>query len=644
MEQLEESLLAGMEMDQRLSSGVPEAQRTDDVDFVQLAGLSKAPATEAPLSFYEKGVGDVDADLSPGIVDNEAKNEDEIVPSEADAGEAMDDSPMNAFADFSATAGDHAAGRASAPLNLAPEDGAGSSMREMLERMDTGDDGDESATDPVEDPSNVIDLKNVVEGGRGGGEYSPEPVAPVDDVVDTPSQQLDNGSSLNDIAAAFRELEEADSDTDTENPESVVGGIVDEVLDPNFPVGDPLDLAEVAGQALAAVTTTDVLDADDDDEAPEEAIYNRPMSGRRRVRKEGRKRRRRRLALAAMILVVIAGPALVIGGTMGYRHFAPRLAGPDGLFAEAQSAQADGDAREAAGLFQTFVARFPQHPRRGEAQFLAAFLTQVHTPDRLTSDMEREQAVALFEQFVRENPNHPKVARALTLMGVAQLHLKNYEEAIDILRQPELRMKDTAGALTGLRALARAYEHTGDHESAQSNYLKAASMAGNYAPNEDYSQLAELHKRLSLQEIPEGERRTHLESAIQYWNHAAQTPGLEPSERQNLQVKVKWEADQLESGNLNADSTQLPTLDDAFGAEPIAVDTPKEELPAAEPVMDPSSIPAGQAGLIRHEDVNRLLELVGEDKVKNIVQELPVDVMLQPVSEEVDAVSVTPSE
>jgi TolA-binding protein len=109
--------------DSRLSSGVPGGQRIDDLDFIQMSGITRpaeeeeiaAPPETAPdadmdpnrpVSFYEKGVADVDSSMGPGIDDTEGTAADDII------------GPSQSLDDFKSLIDDLAR---SQPVSLAPE-------------------------------------------------------------------------------------------------------------------------------------------------------------------------------------------------------------------------------------------------------------------------------------------------------------------------------------------------------------------------------------------------------------------------------------------------------------------------------------------------------------------------------------------
>jgi tetratricopeptide (TPR) repeat protein len=96
LEDIDNSFLLAMEDDERLRSGVPEQQRATDLDFIQMTGLTRRSPEEdiaaspkatpagqtvvSGLSFFEKGVADVDAEMAPRGLEQAAHLNQDIVP------------------------------------------------------------------------------------------------------------------------------------------------------------------------------------------------------------------------------------------------------------------------------------------------------------------------------------------------------------------------------------------------------------------------------------------------------------------------------------------------------------------------------------------------------------------------------------
>ena len=87
-DRIQKRLGEGSDGDPRLASGVPRDQRVSDIEFIQMSGLVRpSPPTARddldpfrPVSFFEKGVADVDADMAPGVLEDRATANQEIGP------------------------------------------------------------------------------------------------------------------------------------------------------------------------------------------------------------------------------------------------------------------------------------------------------------------------------------------------------------------------------------------------------------------------------------------------------------------------------------------------------------------------------------------------------------------------------------
>ena len=161
MERIDDEFLSGLS-DSRLESGVPEDEQAQDLEFIQMSGLtyrdtgeedasqaagSQSPQppdaasrpAEPPLTFYEKGVADVDAEMTPGIV------EDSVSPEADTIHGAEDSSPIaelrDIIADLSRDFVDSGAAsgpRAGAEKNTEPAGAQDESIREADDDPDAG--------------------------------------------------------------------------------------------------------------------------------------------------------------------------------------------------------------------------------------------------------------------------------------------------------------------------------------------------------------------------------------------------------------------------------------------------------------------------------------------------------------------------
>jgi tetratricopeptide (TPR) repeat protein len=102
LDDLEETLIDEVQEDSRLSSGTPENAADGDLDFITMTGLTTPSSMEsvadvspvepvedmnpdAPVTFYEKGVEDVDSTMVPDDTAESLGDEEELVSSTAAA-------------------------------------------------------------------------------------------------------------------------------------------------------------------------------------------------------------------------------------------------------------------------------------------------------------------------------------------------------------------------------------------------------------------------------------------------------------------------------------------------------------------------------------------------------------------------------
>lgn len=237
----------------------------------------------------------------------------------------------------------------------------------------------------------------------------------------------------------------------------------------------------------------------------------------------------------------------------GYRWVEPRLVMPERAFAEAGALAARGKYREASIKYLDFVRLHPNHPKRPEAQFEAAFVLQLLEAKSFDEAQRIQQrSLGLFEQFVNDNPNHVRTIRAQSLMGLLNYRLGRYEEAVNLLRRPDLRLRDSAAALPALRTLARTYTQLSDYDAAESMYLQAASMPKNYNADVDYHELGDMFQKRAESAQNDEERIQFQRAAIGYWTHAMREPGIDPVNKARIREKHDWLLEELPEGESDA--------------------------------------------------------------------------------------------
>lgn len=586
-----ERLGQGFEGDPRLESGVPQDQRGSDIEFIQMSGLvrpSAPPSASAPpahddldasrpVSFFEKGVADVDADMAPGVTEDPVMDGEDTRPIQQTrtAMSHLRDIIDDLTKDAPAAATDPALMAAlDAPEAVpAPEPPPPSMASTELPPAP-----EEPA--PPEAPISLDDI--LAEFGAAhpmgadaespeGPRPSPAPavdIAPVPAATETPRETVSEAPRMTRHAPVLpghaAQLAEAEK-------------LIDDL--------EPAPEAEDAAPSVAPGPRR--VDAD---ELPDEALdYKR--QGKRRHRSAGKSPVLAALARLAAGLVIVS--ALAVATYAGSLWVKQRMASPDQLFNQASRLAAKGDYAAASQMFEDFAALHPADPLRAEAQFNAAFTMQLQKPaDNDAAQEVTRQALRLFEQYCKDNPAHAKTARAQTLMGRLNFESGRYTEAVELLRNPELRLRDPASAVPALRTLARASAKMGDAEAARSYYLQAVGVQGNHSPDVDYAELGSLYQSRA-DRAEDLDKRIELQQlAIESWTHALEAPGIDPSSKQSIRSQLDVLRERLESEPGMAPA--MESLNDAAAAgdasaEPAAPSG--EAVPAAE---TPASAPAAE--------------------------------------------------
>ncbi len=651
LEAIDNSFLDAMEEDDRLRSGVPEHQRGTDLDFIQMTGLTRqalgeetSGPSEAPvqdfagadaLSFFEKGVADVDAAMTPPAFENGADQSKEILreshglnrpasasPLIADLREVIEELVREESA--SASESDEVESAGSPASEAAPEEeseiavpvtSAGSSTFEAelvpasssdaFERVPESD----SAAPPVS-PSII----RATEGGNlSHGVVSS--MDPVEWVVTEDVQEETEGregfaplvdTDIPQAAPEFSQSERPDVEhrVDLGAAEELLRALESQPREPapaesapseppglTFPVESPL----TPGLASPAQGPETDEDEDTGDER-DLSIYRQPLTKHGR-RGSGRHRSRgwRRLVSWGTRVAVV----LIIGGAGigAYVWFRPMLATPQETFERAKALQADARYADACETFQRFAEGNPDHVQHAEAQFLAAYCLQLAPADSFDAKQARNtRALDLLDRFVKDNPAHAKVPRARIRMGILDFEIGRYENAIELLQDPTLPQRDPEGALPALRTLARARLELGQYKEAASAYLQAASLTGNYTADQDYEALGDLY-RLQADHVENGDERRQLQTeAVESWTKALRMPTADPAATSKIREKRRWLSDQLGiSGDETADQVSAPKPQEKAappGPTPSQPAIPRPEAPKAEQQTTAAAVPA----------------------------------------------------
>ncbi|MFO7973802.1 MAG: hypothetical protein R6V12_04125 [Candidatus Hydrogenedentota bacterium] len=271
-----------------------------------------------------------------------------------------------------------------------------------------------------------------------------------------------------------------------------------------------------------------------------------PAEARRKSHNRNRRPRRllRYLIVASIVMAVVG--VLAIGGYQAFLLVRQQLSSPEALLAEARELVSHEDYAGAMQQYERVAQSLPRGvAERAEALFGAACSAFTWGMDGTGGKKTLEKALRLLEEFQEEFPGHRKVARAKTLQGILYLELGQPQRTIQLLRHPELRLRDPGGAVPILRTLARAHTKLGEYDMARRTYLQAARLEDNYTPDEDYCAVSLIYEKLAeYTESPEA-KREYLEQALEYWKHAAEVPGLDFVRADELKRRIALLESQL---------------------------------------------------------------------------------------------------
>lgn len=528
LDRIDERLL-GQLNDPRLENGIPPSQRRDDLSFIQMSGMTSSADDETPkvlpplgdsvdldttkpLSFFEKGVRDVDAEMAPGGTLDKENIEAALPPSSSSA----------------------------------------------------------AAMPPIRDI--IADLSEKARAAGAGEKDSAGEAAPSGETIAPPPSEAPlSHTETPDLDAAFRETVLPPSDLKA--AERLLHEMESEPPLPNSAEFAPEE-ADVPEESRGAGN-------DPEEEKPP----------RRRGKRRSRARNQFGVLIARLTVTAITLGMLGFLGYEGYQLYKARWAGPETLYDQASLYAANGEYRRASDAYLQFVARQPNSPLRPEAQFGAAFALQESRPEsRDEAQRVYEKSLTLFQQFINDNPTHPKAARAQILMGILSFELGKYQQAIEMLQDPELRLKDPVAAVPMLRTLGRSYAKLGDEESARSYYLQSAGMAGNHTPDVDFEELGMLYHSLAERATKPEAKARYVQQALQHWASAAQIPGIDPASKANIRNKVE-----VLKGKASDGATSSPAAGPVEGLTPDA--SIPADSPEAAPDVESVEVPADEAAM-----------------------------------------------
>lgn len=627
--------------DPRLASGVPEATHADELDFIAMTGLTRpgvtdavAPATPAAADrspdypAQPKGTqGDPD---EPRVTDAAGLEE---VAETADAAslnvweaaptEELPPPPRDAVAwgDLDAMLGD--ADAPPAPVNrLAATEAADVFETSVDEESDAEalarelEALAEEEAPPAPPPPDVDTLASKVRDEILGElredlaairaphpAPAPEPAPPVEQAV-ADAAPPSAAPALAEAERLVQELQQQPREVDDSPPEPAAAIALAAAAPPgnsnprgtdrrqagDMPLtenerrrGERRSLSrmyahrgqDVAGY-LAAYEGPVAIPETDDPAVEVDFSRDPPKHRHRTTTKQQRVARRVIVGLLAIIVAAVAG-------YQAYLYAEPYLQTPGTVFREAERLEGMGRAREASNRYRAFLLRYPNDPRAPEALFRAGFVLQVEG-DAPVSRQALEDSLSLFDRFIVSYPEHDKVHRARTLRGILLYRLGEHAEAITTLRDPGLHLADSMASLPAWRTIGRAHEALGEVEAARSEFLKAASLSGNYSADEDYETLARMYRRLAERTEPGPERDAHLTDSMHFFRQAQLVPGISRDRSQAFEREIDFMRRELTAES--APPVVSPVLDGPVA--PSAYQQflgagPEADLPALDP-------------------------------------------------------------
>jgi len=548
----DDSLLRAMEEDPRLSSGVGPARSDNVLDFIQMTGLtsgriaqaaSAAPQTaeraDDPISFFEYGVRDVDGsgdpvEAPPPEMDFGAFH---VAPPPADIEESQSLAELRQIIAELAEESDPAR---SAFGRLAAAEASPASPREP-EIISSWSPGQSPAIVPAAD---VAEKSPIAQLDAAAFPALPAEISPASVPLAAARDLLRELSHANESAA---EKQRAHSSAPFELKHPVTAareGLVE-------PEGDKEDYSSNLHVGLTRRRTRSFL-----------------------------RRWFMRIAAVAIVVACIYG----LWQALKFRTQPPRAA-----YSSAQSLLDSGDHRGASNEFLSIAGRFKGHPIAPDALFMAGYALQLEPEAPAAAAKEAyTEAIGIFEKFIADYPGHEKIARAETLIGLLYQKTGRDLEAINVLGNPDRRLRDPGAFLMALRTLGRAYTNVGQIENARSAFLRAAALESNMTPDQDYVELANLYQTLAARSGDPAQRRHQFQLAVEQWDFAMQVPGMLKSRKDDIKLLRDAAAANLDSesggtvapgeGRAEGRPTRVRTIDlgnsaAAAGETPLAEST-----------------------------------------------------------------------
>lgn len=569
--ELEHSLVDGTQDDARLSNGVQDIAGNDDLTFINMSGLigpvkddgeyldpeSKVVDyddadmdPEAPVSFYEEGVDDVDSGMNP---ENASSMDTEDVLSPVSGDETDASSSLDYLQDIIS--------ELKVPETENDADSSSIADQESIEVEDLTAQNLEAALDGLVVPIDTVNTEALTETVD-----APIVSERVQD-VDLPVTEKLAGINLGEAEQLLNELESQDrEDPISATIETPVPATPESLLQetpaepPNVKVPN-FDIASLSQQGKSEEDIT---------------VYSKPPLANSSTRNKHRRKRSISLAQLFILLIFVIGVSAL--GFYGFSTYRNQTLTPGESLQVGTDLLNAGEYRKASNYLSTMVPA----PEKGTAEFLAAYALQlIPVGEQVPEHSAYYESLEKFDTFITNNPTHEKVARAETFMGILYYKVGRSTEALQLLEDPRLRIRDQVGYLPTLRTLAHLYADAGEMNKAHHAIMQAVNHSDNITPDKDLITLADMFIEASERTTNKEARIDAMSQAVTLWNQASNLPTLLKVTREDLEFKRDYYQGIMET----LEATEGDTV--PVYTSPIPADSGTTNLPLSSAVAIP---------------------------------------------------------
>lgn len=322
----------------------------------------------------------------------------------------------------------------------------------------------------------------------------------------------------------------------------------------------------------AEITPSDFNNGDEQDAS----VYQKPRISSGQPRHQGRRSAGRGIRLAIFAFVFLLA-------TVGAFYYSVstlmnQTMTPGESYAKGEELLSSGEFAAAAAHFDHFASRYASDPLSADAEFMSAYALYLTPPEPQHVAMNAYQSAReRMEIFVMNYPSHTKAARGETLLAMLEFRLGNYDRTVEILEDPQRRLRDPEAFLPSLRTLARAHSKQGNLQMAEAEFMRAASLTENISPDEDYMELANIYNDLGLHESHPALAASYFEKAVANWDRVMRLPGTLSTKRRDLEVLSDYTKHRIRDLMANREIPQ------SIDTDPTVVDPDTLRLPERVP-------------------------------------------------------------